>query len=37
VVTTGLSAWGATCLARARPHAWRFSRIAAPAQMGASG
>jgi hypothetical protein len=37
VVTTGLSAWGATWLARARPHAWRFSRIAAPAQIGASG
>jgi PAP2 superfamily len=35
-VTTALSAWGATAMARARPHAWRFTRIPA-AQLGASG
>ncbi len=35
-VTTGISAWGATWLARARPHAWRFSGIA-PAHVSASG
>ena len=35
-VTTGVSAWGATWLARARPHAWRFSHIS-PAHLGASG
>ena len=35
-VTTGVSAWGASWLARARPHAWRFERVA-PAQLGASG
>jgi len=35
-VTTGVSAWGATWLARARPNAWRFSHIS-PAHLGASG
>jgi len=35
-ITTGVSAWGATWLARARPHAWRFSHIS-PAHLGASG
>ena len=34
-VTTGISAWGATWMARARPHAWRFTRVA-PAHVGAS-
>jgi len=36
VVTTAISAWGAMWLARARPHAWRFTGIA-PAHVGASG
>jgi len=39
-LTAGASAWGASSLARARPQAWRFSRVAtppAPAQVGASG
>jgi hypothetical protein len=35
-VTAGVSAWGATWLARARPHAWRFTGVS-PAQLGASG
>jgi hypothetical protein len=35
-LTMAVSAWGASWLARARPHAWRFTRIS-PAQLGASG
>jgi len=35
VVTTAISWWGARWLARARPHAWRFSAVS-PAHVGAS-
>lgn len=36
-VTTGVSAWGASWLARARPHAWRFERVAPAPARAASG
>ncbi len=36
-LTAGVSAYAASWLARARPHAWRFSTPVPSAQLSASG